>query len=99
MKTTSLVPVLSEATMNDSENSAQKALLQSEHVINFLIEKTNKDKTLGSLLVASLHKAKISAKEQLEPDLFSALLWPKDLAEYNQYLLSLARWMPEESNS
>jgi phosphatidylserine decarboxylase len=71
--------------------------LQSEYVINLLIEKNKTDKNLSELLVASLHKAKVLAEEQLDPALFKALQWPENLAEYYQYLISLARWMPEES--
>ena len=69
---------------------------QSNQVIESLIGKTKQDKSFTELLLASLQKAKLIAKEELSSDLFDALQWPLNIEDYKTYLISLSKWMPEE---
>ncbi len=99
MNPISLVPDFKEAAFSDSKPVNQKVRLESEHVINLLNDKIKSHKGFSELLLASLSKAKTEAKEHLDPDLFQALQWPENLVEYNAYLVSLSKWMPEESDA
>ena len=69
---------------------------QSNQVIESLIRKTKQDKSFTELLLSSLQKAKLIAKEELNSDLFDALEWPLNIEDYKTYLISLSKWMPEE---
>jgi phosphatidylserine decarboxylase len=76
-----------------------KIISESDQVINSLIEKVNTEKSFAELLLASLQKAKNRAQEQLDQELFKALQWPLDIVAYKTYLISLSKWMPEESDA
>ncbi len=61
------------------------------------IDRTQNDIHFTELLIASLHKAKQIAQQQLDPALFNALQWPLNLKEYQDYLLVFSKWTPMES--
>lgn len=54
---------------------------------------------LGELLEQSLVQARATAETQLRPDLFAALEWPRNIAEYEDYLKRFIRWVPRQSNA
>lgn len=44
-------------------------------------------------------RARRRAEDELNPDLYQALEWPRDIGEYEAYLKRFARWVPHESNA
>ncbi|MBO0863890.1 MAG: phosphatidylserine decarboxylase [Mycobacterium sp.] len=57
----------------------------------------DKEQGLPERLVRSLTQARERAKAGLKPDLFGALDWPQDIAEYESYLKRAVRWVPRQS--
>ena len=94
----------SNTSLAENHVEAPKAIkqalpLNSHKVIRELIEKCNSDNSFKKLLLASLQLAKDVAEKKLNPDLFKALQWPLSISDYETYLISLSKWMPEESDS
>jgi phosphatidylserine decarboxylase len=89
--------ILDAVEISETKNDLTE-VSKSNDVIKSLIEKAKHDKGFSELLKASLCQAKLIAKKQLKQDLYDALKWPIDLVEYSEYLVELAKWMPEESN-
>ncbi|OBB79962.1 phosphatidylserine decarboxylase [Mycobacterium colombiense] len=54
---------------------------------------------LADLLEQSLAQARATAETQLRPDLFAALEWPTNTAEYEDYLKDFIRWVPKQTNA
>lgn len=54
---------------------------------------------LAGLLERSLVQARATAETHLRPDLFAALEWPTNTAEYEDYLKRFIRWVPKQSNA
>lgn len=54
---------------------------------------------LANLLEQSLVKARDTAEKRLRPDLFAALEWPTNIAQYEDYLKRLIRWVPRQSDA
>ncbi|MEO3938902.1 phosphatidylserine decarboxylase [Dermatophilaceae bacterium Soc4.6] len=52
---------------------------------------------LRELLERSLARTRERAEADLDDDLFEALEWPRNLAEYEQYLRRFLAWIPQES--
>ncbi len=70
-----------------------------EAIIEKLRDTLEKEEGLGDLLERSLAKAREQAEAELEPDLFEALEWPRNIGEYEDYLKRFVRWVPHESNA
>jgi phosphatidylserine decarboxylase len=54
---------------------------------------------LTAALERSLRQTCERAESDLDPDLFAALEWPRDLDEYEQYLRGFLSWIPQETGS
>lgn len=54
---------------------------------------------LADLLEKSLAHARATAETRLRPDLFAALEWPTNTAEYEDYLRHFIRWVPKQTNA
>lgn len=54
---------------------------------------------LAELLEHSMVTARSRAESDLDPELFEALDWPRDLQEYEQYLHGFLTWIPQETGS
>lgn len=69
-----------------------------DRIIERLRDVLNRDE-LGGLLEQSLTKARESAQRELDPDVFAALEWPEDLAQYEEYLKRFIRWIPQQTDA
>ena len=69
----------------------------SDHVVDALDQKAEKDPGFVALLEESLRLAKKTAEAELAPALYAALDWPTDFAGYDRYLREFARWIPRQS--
>jgi phosphatidylserine decarboxylase len=70
---------------------------EPEAIIEKLRDTVEKEKGLADLVERSLVKAREWAEAELDPNLFSALEWPTDIGEYEDYLKRFIR--PHESNA
>ncbi len=68
-------------------------------IINELHATLGANDGLGELLELSVVTARSRAKSGLDPDLFEALDWPRDLQEYDRYLQRFSSWIPQETGS
>ena len=66
-----------------------------DHLKNILAE----DAELAELLERSVVMAREKAEADLDPDVFEALDWPRDLDEYETYLKDFIRWIPCQSDN
>jgi phosphatidylserine decarboxylase len=57
------------------------------------------DDNFLQLLDLSLQQASKVAQEQLDPELYKALKWPKNWLQYIEYLAWFANWIPHQSNN
>lgn len=72
---------------------------EPETVIQRLRDTLEKEPGLGDLLERSLVKAREGAEGELKPELYAALEWPRDIAEYEAYLRHFVRFVPHESDA
>jgi phosphatidylserine decarboxylase len=70
---------------------------EPDAIIRDLRNLLDKEPGLSGQLVRSLTQAREQAKAGLNADLFAALDWPQDLAEYEHYLKRFVRWVPRQS--
>lgn len=68
------------------------------HVIETLKFKCQEDKKLADLIYESLRKARITAKTDIDVELYNALIWPHDVTEYLQYLAEFVKWVPQQNS-
>ncbi len=73
-------------------------IFSSKYVIDLLFERSIHDSGFTELFVASLHKAKQTAEQELHPILYKALTWPTDMEAYRCYLVEFSKWIPQQSN-
>jgi hypothetical protein len=83
-------PIALERMMTDSFDTI--------HVIETLKFKCQEDKKLADLISESLRKARITAEQKMDAELYHALNWPADISEYLQYLTDFAQWEPQPNN-
>ncbi len=74
-------------------------IIDSIQHIEILETKTKEGDDFVELLELSLRKASKIAQEQLDPILYKALKWPQNLAEYHEYLVWFAKWIPHQSDN
>ena len=72
---------------------------EPDAIIHDLRDTLDKGPGLADLLERSLVKARESAKAELNPDLFAALEWPEDIAQYEAYLKRFINWVPRQSDA
>lgn len=72
---------------------------EPETVIQKLRDVLDKEKGLADRLERSLQQARERAGAELDPSLYAALEWPRDIGEYEAYLKRFVRWVPHESNA
>ncbi|BBY04932.1 phosphatidylserine decarboxylase [Mycobacterium noviomagense] len=72
---------------------------EPDAIVQQLRRTLDKEQGLADLLERSLVKAREWADADLKPELFAALEWPTDIAEYEAYLKRFIRWVPHESNA
>lgn len=70
---------------------------ETDAIIDMLTDLLGKEDGLAELLERSLVKARKLGEAQLNPDLFAALEWPEDIAQYQAYLKRFIRWVPRQS--
>ncbi|WP_433714050.1 phosphatidylserine decarboxylase [Nocardia sp. CA-084685] len=72
---------------------------EPEMIIQKLRDCLEKERGLGDLLERSLVKAREWAEDELKPELYAALEWPRDITEYEAYLQRFVRFVPHESDA
>ena len=72
---------------------------ESDTIIQRLRDTLDQDKTLSARLERSLAKATELARAELDSDVFAALEWPQDLAQYEGHLERFIRWIPQQSDA
>lgn len=72
---------------------------QQDAIITGLQDVLGKEEGLAELLEQSLVNARKSAEAELNADLFEALDWPEDIAQYEEYLKGFLRWLPRQSDA
>lgn len=68
-------------------------------IVGKLQEVLNAEQGLADLLERSLGAARQWADAELNPKLFAALEWPRNIDEYTAYLQRFVRWAPRESSA
>lgn len=72
---------------------------EPDSVIHNLRDTLNNEPGLADRLERSLDQARRRAESELNPDLYEALEWPRDIGEYESYLRRFLRWVPHESDA
>lgn len=72
---------------------------EPEPVIQELRGVLDKEQGLADRLERSLDEARQRAEAELNPDLYAALEWPRNIGEYEAYLKRFIRWVPHESDA
>ncbi|TSE01530.1 phosphatidylserine decarboxylase [Skermania sp. ID1734] len=72
---------------------------RTDTIIKGLRQVLDGDDTLTAWLEESLVRAGKRAENDLDPDLFGALEWPRNLEEYEEYLRRFQRWIPRQSDN
>ncbi|AFC55208.1 MULTISPECIES: phosphatidylserine decarboxylase [Mycobacterium] len=72
---------------------------EPDSVIHNLRDTLNNEPGLADRLERSLQKARGRAESELNPELYEALEWPRDIGEYEAYLKRFLRWVPHESDA
>ncbi|MCV7199664.1 phosphatidylserine decarboxylase [Mycobacterium angelicum] len=74
-------------------------MIQTNTIIDKLHQTLDNEPGLADLVESSLAKARDWAAADLNPKLFAALEWPRNIGEYEAYLKRLVRWVPHESSA
>lgn len=72
---------------------------ESDTIVRELRSALAHEPGLENRLEQSLVRARQLAEAELNPELFQALEWPRDIGEYEDYLKRFVRWVPHESDA
>lgn len=72
---------------------------EPDSVIHNLRDTLDSEPGLADRLERSLQQARRRAESELNPELYEALEWPRDIGEYEAYLKRFLRWVPHESDA
>jgi len=82
-----------------TENGESLGLNSSKEAADFIKDKISNEPDFKALLEASLAKANLKAKANLDTALYGVLQWPTDGLEYLIYLLEFVSWKPQQSSN
>lgn len=74
-------------------------MTEPDQIVRSLRSLLDEDGNLARVVEKSLRSAGERAAKDLDPQLYEALDWPRDLPEYYDYLTRFVRWVPRQTDA
>ncbi len=74
-------------------------MTEPDQIVRRLQSLLDEDDNLAQVLEKSLRRAGERAAKDLNPEVYDALDWPRDLPQYYDYLTSFIRWVPRQTDA